>query len=140
MQDNTTAAVALAAMASAGPLPLLPVLGMVAAGRPCVCGHVESEHYGSEAECLEAGQYTRTCGCMTYRPAPPALVRCWRVARALVKLTAKRAPKWAAGLLAVALLIPGPRDEMVILPAVMLYVGLRNRAEFAAVAREAWSA
>lgn len=67
------------------------------------------------------------------------LRRVVRTAKALVSLTMKRAPKWAAGVVAVALVIPGPLDELVIFPALALYVGLRNRAEFASVAREAWS-
>lgn len=67
------------------------------------------------------------------------LRRVVRTAKALCKLTMRRAPKWAAGVVAVALVIPGPLDELVIFPVLALWVGLRNRAEFASVAREAWS-
>lgn len=74
-------------------------------------------------------------------PAPSRQIvrRTVRTVKALCKLTMRRAPKWAVGVVAVALVIPGPLDEMVIFPALALYVGLRNRAEFASVAREAWS-
>ena len=61
-----------------------------------------------------------------------------RVARALGGLTMKRSPKWARALAVACLAIPGPVDELIVWPALVAYVAIRNRAEFAATARNAW--
>ena len=67
------------------------------------------------------------------------IIRAGRVVRALSKLAAKRTPRWAAVLVAACLLIPGPLDELVIMPPLALYLVVRYRAEFAAVARSTWA-
>lgn len=64
--------------------------------------------------------------------------RAVRVASALARLTLKRSPKWARTLAVACLAIPGPFDEAIVWPALLVYVAIRNRAEFASVARGAW--
>ena len=61
-----------------------------------------------------------------------------RVAKALSKLAAKRMPRWAAVLVAVCLAIPGPLDELVVMPVLAVYLLARHHAEFAQVARSTW--
>ena len=61
-----------------------------------------------------------------------------RTAKALSKLAAKRMPRWAAVLVAVCLAIPGPLDELVVMPVLAVYLLARYRAEFATVARSTW--
>ena len=72
--------------------------------------------------------------------APGPIRRAGRVARALGGLTMKRSPKWARTLAVACLAIPGPVDELIVWPALVVYVAIRNRAEFASVARSAWRA
>lgn len=72
------------------------------------------------------------------RQAGSTARRVVRVIRALGGLTLRRSPKWARTLAVACLAIPGPVDELVVWPALMVYVAIRNRAEFAAVARSAW--
>ena len=64
--------------------------------------------------------------------------RAGRVVRALGGLTMRRSPKWARTLAVACLAIPGPFDEAIVWPALLVYVAIRNRAEFAATARSAW--
>ena len=70
--------------------------------------------------------------------SPGRIRRAVRVARALGGLTMKRSPKWARTLAVACLAIPGPFDEAIVWPALLVYVAIRNRAEFAATARSAW--
>ncbi len=61
-----------------------------------------------------------------------------RVAVALATLTMRRRPPWAIKALTIAVIIPGFIDELLLLPAIVVYVVITNRAEFASVARSAW--
>jgi len=63
-----------------------------------------------------------------------------RTGRALLGLTLRRSPKWARVVAVACIAIPGPLDELVVWPALLVYVALRYRGEFAAVARAAWQA
>lgn len=70
--------------------------------------------------------------------SPGRIRRAVRVTVALAKLTARRAPKWALPLVALCAVIPlDPFDELLLLP-VAVFVWIRYRAEFAAVARSTW--
>jgi len=64
--------------------------------------------------------------------------RAVRVARAVGSLVMKRRPRWALKAMAVAVIIPGWADEILLGMAIAGYVVVRYRAEFAAVARSAW--
>ncbi len=64
--------------------------------------------------------------------------RAYRVVSALGRLTVTRRPRWAVKAIAVAVIIPGFVDELLLIPAIVAYVVIRNRAEFAATARSAW--
>ena len=72
--------------------------------------------------------------------APGIVRRAARVAVALGRLVIARRPRWAVKALAVAVIIPGFVDELLILPAIVVYVVIRHRAEFAATARNTWKA
>lgn len=73
------------------------------------------------------------------RHAKPTTVRkAGRVAVALSRLTVARRPRWAAKAIAVAVAIPGFIDELVLVPAIVAYVVITHRAEFASVARSTW--
>ena len=63
-----------------------------------------------------------------------------RVIVALARLTMQRRPRWAVKALIVAAFIPGFVDEALLLPAIVVYVVIANRAEFASVARSTWRA
>ena len=70
------------------------------------------------------------------RHAKPTTARkAGRVAVALSRLTVARRPRWAAEAIAVAVAIPGFVDELLIVPAIVVYVVITHRAEFAAAAR-----
>jgi len=63
-----------------------------------------------------------------------------RTAAALLRLTLRRSPKWARVVAVACLAIPGPLDEVIVWPALVVYVAVRYRAEFAQMARAAWQA
>jgi hypothetical protein len=66
--------------------------------------------------------------------------RSWRVACAVWRFAKARCPKWLLPVLGVALLIPGPLDELAIL-LVVAWPVLRSRearCELAASVRGAW--
>lgn len=66
--------------------------------------------------------------------------RVWRVVVALARLTARRLPRWVLPIAAVMAVIPlDPFDELPLLP-IVVWVAVRHRAEFTAVARDAWRA
>jgi hypothetical protein len=80
--------------------------------------------------------------------ARPAVQAAWRwlsryravrVLAAWVRLALKRQPWWAKWVAGACALIPGPVDELVILPMLIAYVALRNWGEFATVTRQAWA-
>ena len=73
------------------------------------------------------------------RHAKPSTVRkAGRVAVALSRFTIANRPRWAAWLVAIAVAIPGFVEEIVVFMIIGAYVALRNRAEFASVARSTW--
>ena len=66
------------------------------------------------------------------RHAKPTTARkAGRVAVALSRLTVARRPRWAAKAIAAAVAIPGFVDELLIVPAIVVYVVITHRAEFA---------
>ncbi|BCP02494.1 hypothetical protein MINTM018_52630 (plasmid) [Mycobacterium intracellulare] len=50
-------------------------------------------------------------------------------------------PKWLAAIITIALLIPGPQDELLVLIIIGVYAAFKPamRKDFATTTREAWS-
>lgn len=67
--------------------------------------------------------------------------RCGRVLHAVIAVSRRHAPKWLAVVLAVALAIPGPVDEMVVLLIIGGMVAFKPamRADMVASVRSAWA-
>ena len=102
----------LTALAQAGPVSQLPVVAVAG---------------------LEHGNGERQPG-KTARRARASL----RVVKAWAGFTLKRSPRWARVAAVACLAIPGPVDELVVWPALAVYVALRHWGDFAATVRQAW--
>ena len=77
---------------------------------------------------------------MSGRGAVRLVRRCWRVIVALWRFARAHAPKWLLPVLAVAVFVPGPFDELAIVAVVLVPV-LRSRearAELGSSVRDAW--
>jgi hypothetical protein len=71
--------------------------------------------------------------------SPGIIRRSARVAVTLAKLGVRLAPKWAVPVTGFCLLVPGPLDEIIIVPAIAVYVIVRNFREFMSAGRDAWT-
>lgn len=67
--------------------------------------------------------------------------RLYRTMRAVIAVSRKHLPKWLAGLLAIALAIPGPQDELVVLLIIGVFVAFKPamRADLSTAIQGAWT-
>lgn len=67
--------------------------------------------------------------------------RVLRTAKAIITATQRHVPKWMAGVLAIALLIPGPQDELVVLLVIAGFAIFKPamRQDIATATRNAWT-
>lgn len=67
--------------------------------------------------------------------------RCGRVLHAVITVSKRHAPKWLAVVLGIALAIPGPVDELIVLSIIGVMVAVKPlmRADMVASVRTAWS-
>lgn len=77
---------------------------------------------------------------MYIRLAVQQLARTWRVAHAAIGVARRHAPRWLVIVLAVALAIPGPVDELIVLVIIagLLVFKPKMRVDLRESAREAW--
>lgn len=63
-----------------------------------------------------------------------------RTARAIIAATRRHVPAWVAALLGIALLIPGPQDELIVLLVIAGFAAFKPamRRDIATATREAW--
>lgn len=66
--------------------------------------------------------------------------RCGRVLHAVITVSKRHAPKWLAVVLGIALAIPGPIDELIVLSIIGVMVAIKPimRADMVASVRTAW--
>lgn len=69
------------------------------------------------------------------------LIRIRRTTKGLMAVTRRHVPKWLAAIITIALLIPGPQDELLVLIIIGVYAAFKPamRKDFATTTREAWS-
>lgn len=67
--------------------------------------------------------------------------RVLRTLHAIIRMTRRHVPKWVAALLTVALLIPGPQDELIVLLVIAGFAAFKPdmRRDIATATREAWT-